>query len=153
MLALSFVQEIVLGFLLALFSMPVAWLLDWWISRSKHRSSYHRPIICVCEVNGRMGVVLRRDYNEASRQYWKQYYDGKHYDAGHVVAPEGRRLQVEPLFNFKAWSPEYYTICFGCYVERAIFDVPAVLKDESGQIAEAHQYFHGKPWNGQLISW
>ncbi len=152
-LALSVWGQVGVG-LLCLAVMVIAFaLLVMRTNKIEHRRNHHRPVICVCEVNGRIGIVLRRDYDEASRRYWKQYYDGKHYDSGHVAAPDGRRLQVEPLFNFKAWSPEYYTICYGCYVERATFDVPAVWKDEPGQIAEAHQYFHGKPWSGSLINW
>jgi hypothetical protein len=125
--------------------------LSSYIERRRH---YHMPIICVCEVNGRIGIVLRDDYHKASKEYWKRYYDGKaHYDFGHVSAPFGRRLKVGPMFNFKAGSDEYYTICAACYVEHAVFDVPAVYKDEPSQMAEAYQYFHGKPWDGKLISW
>ena len=152
-LTLSFWGQIGVGLLGLAFLVLIFVLLVMRTNRVEHCKNHHRPIICVCEVNGRIGIVLRGDYDEASRRYWKQYYDGKYYDAGHVAAPDGRRLKVEPLFNFIAWSPEYYTICCGCYVERATFDVPAVYKNEPSQISEAYQYFHGKPWSGNLIHW
>ena len=150
---LSFWVQIGIGLSILVASILVLILVIWWGNKIEHRRSHHRPIICICEVNGRIGVVLRRDYDEASRRYWKQYYDGKNYDSGHIAAPDGCRLEVEPLFNFKAWSPEYYQICYGCYVERAIFYVPAVGKDQSSEIAEAYQYFHGKPWDGRITPW
>ena len=146
-------QQIVAGLIILAMIVVLFTLLVRRTNRVEHRREHYRPIICVCEVNGRIGVVLRDDLHKASREYWKQYYDGRHYDSGHVAAPDGRRLKVEPLFNFKGWSPEYYTICISCYVEQATFDVPAVGKDDPGQIAEAYQYFHGKPWNGELIRW
>jgi len=122
--------------------------------RYEDRRKYHRPIVCMCEVNGRIGVVLRRDYNKASRRYWKPYYDAeKIYDAGYISAPDGFRIEVSPIFVFKAYSQEYYTLAYSCYVERAIFDVPLISKGELNPIAKAYQYFHGKPWKGDLINW
>lgn len=106
----------------------------------------------MCEVNGRIGVVLRRDYDEASRNYWKPYYDATaKYDSGSSTAPYGHRLEVSPVFVF-TWSGGYYELAQGCYVERATFDVPHVAAAQLNPIAEAFQYFHGYPWDGRLVS-
>lgn len=123
-------------------------------ARLEHRQKYHRPIICICRVNGKIGVVLRKDYDKASQDYWKPYYDGKEdYDAGHIMAPSGRRLGVSPVFVFERGSKEYYTLCYGCYVEQADFEVPWVPKESLNPIGEAWQYLHKHPWSGHLITW
>jgi hypothetical protein len=123
-------------------------------SRLEHQQRYHRPIICVCRVDGRVGIVLRKDYESASHQYWKPYYDGKEdYDAGHIMAPCGRRLEVSKVFVFEPHSREYYTICYECYVEQAMFEVPWVPKENLNPIGEAWQYLHKRPWSGHLITW
>lgn len=90
--------------------------------------------------------MLRRDYEEASRRYWDRYYAGNiRYDANNIRASSGRLLEVSPVFVFRSGSSEYFTLMHGCYVERATFHVPSVLKGEINPIDSAYLYLHGKP--------
>ena len=128
----------------------IFWIVDW----LEHPRAYHRPVVRVCVVNGKVGVVLRQDYDNASRQYWDPYYRGiLRYDAGHISAASGRRVVVDPVFVFTLRSPEYYTRVYGCYVEEALFHVRRMPDDGLNPLAKAHQHIHGKPWDGQLVNW
>jgi hypothetical protein len=154
---------VVIWIILAVFLLFVVWsvpaiTINWYRERRNQR----RPIICVCYVNGfanrMIGVALRRDYDKASKEYWKRYFSGKeHYDAGHIAAPDGRRIKIPNTFVFKASSPLFYTLVYGCYVERAEFDVPPVapVGDERSNhsMTEAYRYITGREWDGHLINW
>lgn len=141
------------GLVFGLFVFFVCLILGLEYLREKFPKS-RRPVICVCKVQGRVGVVLREDYDSASRKYWKPYYDGEEdYDAGHITAPCGQRLELAPVFVFEPQSREYYTLCYSCYVEQATFEVPFVAKEDLNPIGEAWKYFHKCAWPGHLIHW
>jgi len=134
----------------------VLWVLwDVYYSTPKRKRLLRtKPVVRVCEENGRVGVVLRRDYDAVSKAEWQPYIDGtKQHDPGHVVAPFGRRLQLEPVFVFKSGSPEYFTLMYYCFVERAEFYVPCLRDNQMNDIASAWQYIFGKPFTGHLINW
>jgi hypothetical protein len=113
-----------------------------------------RPIVCVCEVNGRVGVVLRKNYNKASKLFWRPYLQGKtpHYNNEHNALFEGRLISVKPIFVFKSGSREYRTLVSGCYVEKATFEVPFIEECELPvlELHIAHKHIYGRQWNGML---
>lgn len=126
----------------------------YYLTPRKAKKDRTKPIVCVCEEQGRVGVVLRKDYESASKTEWQFYIDGKkEHDPGHISAPYGRRLQPEPVFVFKTGSPEHYTLMYYCFVERAEFFVPHVVGNQKNTLGAAWQYIHGKPWSGYLINW
>lgn len=119
-----------------------------WIIR-KRRQPGRKPVICVCECNGCYGVVLRDDYNKASYAHWEPYHNGeKQYDWGHISAPRGRLLEVEPVFVFRDFNL-LYTITVDCYTESAEFYVPMIPKGEPGDIKAAWTYLFGKEYAGE----
>lgn len=123
--------------------------------RIRNRWRFHRPVICVCRVGPRRtGVVLRDDFHRASREYWKRRLTGKeHYDAGHIGAPDGHRIDVSPVFVFEDTSREYLTLVHRCYVEQATFHVPAAFGDNLNPIDKTCRCIFGKPFDGQFINW
>lgn len=137
----------------ALVVLFVLWVVYYWAPREQKRERT-KPIVCICEEQGRIGVVLRKDCDTASKAEWQPYIDGtERHDPGHVSAPFGRRLKVEPVYVFKKYSKEYFTLMYYCFVERAEFYVPDVRDEDMNNISAAWQYIHGEPWQGQLINW
>ena len=113
-------------------------------SRSYAKQYYDFPVICICEVQGRVGFVLRRDYDKASTDFWKQYRTGKvRYDKGHICARYGRYLEVKPVFVLRAGSKEFKDLTYG-YCERATFEVPLESRDDAATYRKAYEYFYGK---------
>lgn len=116
------------------------------IKRAKH----HHPIVCVCKVNNRIGVVLRRDHNRASERHWGRrmpyYFSNKKRGTSFPWI-----LDVSPVFVFEDESREYKTLITDCRTEVAVFSVPPV-GDNTTMLVQAHQHFFNKPWDGKLIS-
>jgi len=122
----------------------------------KKREQYNRPVICICRVNGYIGVVVRSDLEAASSAFWKPFRDGtKRYDHEHLLAPLGVRIQVPRTFLFKGFSPEYYTLVRRCYVEQSVFDVDGQLVDDIDSFREAYLYVYGRTWTDKefVQSW
>lgn len=145
-----------IGLTITLVTTVVLWVL-WGVYYStpkRKRLARTKPVVRVCKEHGRVGVVLRKDYDAASKAEWQPYIDGtKQHDPGHVAAPDGTRLQPATMFIFKSGSPEYYTLVYHCFVERAEFYVPIIRKEDMDNIASAWQYIFGKPFTGRLINW
>jgi hypothetical protein len=113
----------------------------------QRKRTYDKPVVCICQVNDRVGVVLRSDSNKASHDFWKPHITGKiRYDHGSAAAWRGRYMNVKPVFVFRPDSNEYANLLNGCYVERATFEVPHQSGDERAKFLEAFKYFHGFPF-------
>ena len=144
------------GFLAIMAFVVIAVLWDIFYATPKEiQQERTKPIVCVCEEQGRIGVVLRKDYDAASKAEWQPYIDGKkRHDHGHVSAPFGRRLMVDPIFVFsRLTTDEYFTLMYHCFVERAEFHVPHIRNEDMNDLNTAWQYIFGKPFEGQLIKW
>jgi|SRR3989344_1175920 len=127
----------------------------WTEVRAGNKRTFGRPVICVCKVDSRrVGVALRDDLHRSSRKYWKRYLQGKErYDAFHIVAPSGHRIDVCPVYVFEDYSREYLTLVSRCYVEQATFHVPAENLAGPNPIDEACRYIFGRPFDGKFINW
>lgn len=146
-------EGLIVLIVITLIVLATLWSVFYLVPRKENRERT-KPIICVCEEQGRVGVVLRKDYEAASKAEWQPYIDGtKDHDPGHISAPYGRRLQPEPVFVFKSGSPEYYTLMYYCFVERAEFFVPHVVGNQTNTLGVAWQHIHGNPWSGHMIKW
>lgn len=144
---------LVLLAMMVLVALLVVFIIFYWGPREIKRERT-KPVVCVCEEHGRVGVVLRRDYDAASKAEWQPYIDGgKDHDPGHVSAPFGRRIRVEPVYVFSKYSKEYFTLMYYCFVERAEFHVPEVRSEDMNNIDAACRHIHGKQWSGNLIDW
>ncbi len=107
----------------------------------KTKKKITKPVICICEVNGLIGVVLRQDYDLASRCFWNSIRKagGKKGDDIDVVRPI--LINVQPVFVFKAKSKEIQDLKRQCYVERAMFMVPNVSNFPNHNVADVFEYF------------
>ncbi len=140
-----------LGWLWLIAGLGVAYILFIiWLPKWRER---HRPVVCVCRVNDRVGVVLRKDHNRGSRMEWAPYMKGEeHYDRIAEARCLGRILVVPNVFTFRG-GPELDTLLYGCYVEEAIFSVPRLDGGTTPKrmLENAHEHFHGKPWDGSFV--
>src|SRR3989344_3747932 len=108
-----------------------------------------RPVVCVCLVNGCVGVVLRKDYNKASRRHWRLVQDGTVVYEQYAL---GRVVEVRPTFFF-TWETEgpnqkLRRLLDSCYVERAALWVPSlfpgqVVKFPVDNLEDAWLHIHG----------
>lgn len=124
------------------------------VAAARKRRGRNIPVICVCFVQGRIGVVLRKDYDTASQKYWQPYLEGKEkYDFGYITQPQGCRLKVSPVFVFDPLSKEYATLARSCYVEQAVFDVPHLPKsmDDTDTMEAAWLHIFGYQWGHIFI--
>ena len=109
----------------------------------RKRNRYRKPVVCVCEVNGKIGLVLRQDLDNASRAHWAPYCSGnEQHDPGFISAPFGINLEVSPMFVFSdRLSDEFRALVSGCFVEKSSFEVPRHA--EVDQYDEAKRYLYG----------
>jgi hypothetical protein len=112
------------------------------------RHSARRPIVCRHEVNCMVGLVLREDYDEASRLFWEPFHLGKSkLDPKSHQARYGRRIPIEHVFvftsDFASNSPEYLELLSRCFVEQATFKVPEVSEEELNPLSKASAHFFG----------
>jgi hypothetical protein len=105
--------------------------------------SFWCPLVCVCEINGVVGVVRRSDYNKASRRYWRKH----RFDTGALPDGRGRIISVSPTFTFKVVkgesNPRLQTLIKDCRVERACFAVEPFYPETAGLFADAWRHIHG----------
>jgi len=107
-----------------------------------------RPIIAVCEVNGKIGVVRWEDYVAAVEAHFEPYRAGKKsYDHGHSMAPHGQRISVNPTFLFTkgcGWLNKHYQrLTGGCYVIRVEFELHRQIAGSDEEVLrEAQKYLH-----------
>lgn len=88
-----------------------------------------RPIVCVCELNDVAGIVLRSDYDAASKAHWNAVVRGEiRYDPGQSTAYHGTLIPIprEKIFVFGVRSMEHKTVTHTCglFLERATFLLP-----------------------------
>lgn len=106
-----------------------------------------RPkVLCVCELNGMMGVCSRADYDFASRTQWRPFLRGENeYDHGNLVSRAGHRIVVSPTFIFHRGSPEYKALVSRSYLERAVIHMPERHPHETDAHAfeRAMRYLYG----------
>jgi hypothetical protein len=105
-----------------------------------HPGPHRPPVVCVCKVNGRVGIVLRSDYQKASRAHWRQFQKGKaKYDSGFITASNGHIIEVKPVFVFcEAHRELFEALARSCYVERAVFEVPVCFGEDTATKARRY---------------
>lgn len=111
-----------------------------------------RPVVCICEVNGIIGLLLRKDYDEASKAHWKNVTDGDGWwDPCRSDGYNGDLLHIPDglVFRFKKRSPEHLAFAEGnLFLERATFYVPETcyqaLPDPKKEFERAQLHFYGK---------
>ncbi len=106
--------------------------------------SLRHPKLYRCFVNGVFGIVLAKDYDRASRKFWKRVFNKeKLYGTG----GESPRFIIEPTFLFSDFAPTKRTrligdvfcmkeFCVGCSVENRDFYIPP--HDGSHSITRGH---------------
>jgi hypothetical protein len=128
-------------------------LIRGWI---EHR--HNARIWCMCEVNRRIGFVVREDYDAASKKYWQTDQTRSGYrnrDFGHIAAHDGRLLDIDPGkvividIRTKEGRDKFHTLAYGRLLERRLFRVP----DQETPMEEAYLRIKGRPWQGQYINW
>gem|GEM_PF-5398299 len=136
---------LVLGVVVAL--VVIRWCIEWRLF-PKLLNSHWKPVICVCSVDGRIGIVLHRDYHRATRRYWRKVrllkwlswkfqIGEKHYEWSPVIpSAQGLLLKVSPVFvlenrsndvnldNIVGGINSFQVIAARCYIEKATFEVP-----------------------------
>lgn len=99
-----------------------------------------KPVVCICEINGTVGVVLRRDYDTASQEYWRKIREVGEKKNGRTDASQPVYLRVKPVFVFKAKSSNLERIKSMCHVEGAYFRVPMVPHSDVNDMPVALEY-------------
>lgn len=112
-------------------------------------------LICVCQVNGRVGIILMSDFLKASKAYWKQFHNGSREYAdwrmdartGNVIPVPDDKVFVfrKEAFNFEDSGDKngFNAIIERCLAQRAVFDVPSIDDPNSGRKARKH-FFNEK---------
>ena len=100
-------------------------------------------IVLVCVIDNRGGIVLRDDYEKASREHWKPYSEGLvPFDHGAGMMSCGVLLKVQPTFVFDLkemrHEQEFKLILHTCFPEKGIFHVPMPPKRPGGQEWPTH---------------
>lgn len=115
------------------------------MKEKKAASVFTRPVICVCQVDGKVGVVLRQDYDRASQDCWTEVSQLSKKEPGKKssgFAPH--RVVVEPVFLFKADCPKLKRIIERCFPEKAIFHLPIVPMSIIDDSKAAEEYLFDK---------
>lgn len=109
-----------------------------------------KPLVCVCQENGRVGIILMSDFLEASEAYWKKYqngdrqYAGWRMDArtGNVIPVPSEKLFIfyKDAFNFESSDDKnsFNSIIERCFAQRAVFEVYHIKDSTVGQKARKH---------------
>jgi len=114
--------------------------------RKKHEERPAPPVVCVCQINSLVGVVLRENYDRASKEFWSSYRRGMRYPVGET--PLGQRLWAPHTYVFSKDSRALQAILKGCFAEIATFEVSA-RPDQQNDGKAAYQHFFGRqphPW-------
>ena len=104
------------------------------------------PIVCVHQLLGRVGVVTRKDYDEASRRYWRTHGNGEQLNE-RGPADLGWVIPVLPIFVFTRDSEELRKLLNSCHVEYASFWIPdeRIWQVPRNDIGAAWAHIHGRP--------
>lgn len=106
-----------------------------------------RPVVRVCQVGGRIGIVLRSDQEKASRKYWKKMRKIEKQHETHVsLHPRGQIIPVTPVYVFNPGYSPYYILVNMCRPEQAVFHVPDPYQTDQGALKDAHRHFFGREW-------
>ncbi len=95
------------------------------------------PIVCVCEVNCRIAVVLADDFWAATVNFWNKVRAGDEaYDAAEFRAYSGRLIPIPEgqVVVFQCDDPEYGELAKCCFVQRATFEVPLITQENRQEI-------------------
>ncbi|MES3006081.1 MAG: hypothetical protein V4664_03995, partial [Patescibacteria group bacterium] len=110
----------------------------------------HRPAICVCKQKGFIAVVLRRDYDKASRAHWKKFRkQPRKYNPRDHSANFGQLIRIPKTFVFRTTPgagyefDKYEAIVQRCFVERAEFYVPRLEENQRDETAALIHIFKG----------
>jgi len=100
-------------------------------------------VILVCLIDNRGGIVLRDDYEKASRKHWQAYTErGARFDHDTGMVSRGVLLKVEPTFVFDLkemrHEQEFKLILHACFPEKGIFHVPMSPERPEGQEWPTH---------------
>ena len=130
-----------------------------------------RPVVCVCQINGLAGLVLKEDLEQASKIHWTVESDKwrralKEHNLStiaNMLSPAPWRAFVRPVFVFHPDSNGFRSLRSTCFVEEAVFFVPtdensfSITATSDHNILEfekAYQHFFGEPYQprGELVA-
>jgi hypothetical protein len=128
------------GVIMETFVIVVSLAVIWWCIKDrfvwKAIDVISKPVVCVCRIDGRVGIVLQRDLQKSARKYWWKYRLGKKcWECNTLTSIDKRRsgnyightIGVDPTFvlNDDIGSGGVLdSILERCYVEQAAFYVP-----------------------------
>ena len=147
-----------------------------WVYRRRYFffNNVFKPVVCVCYVNDRVGIALKRDLNRVSRKYWRECQRELIWEYWMIAGliwilrimgiPNDRRVspylhhtyrteaEDQYVFVFKRGSKLFNFLSSICFFESGDFEVPKLFFDETYSFFEAYRHFFGrfyKPKKGQ----
>ncbi len=134
--------------LLAFLSMPFAVLALHYSLRLALLWLASKPVVCVCRVENRLGVVLRKDHEKHSRKFWKSVAKMELNSGSKFAVPlRGIAIPVGPIYVFPPDSRALRTLLDKCRVEQSAFNVPEFFQDDVYALKDAHKYLFGREWD------
>lgn len=117
-----------------------------------NKPANEKPLICVCQENDRVGIILMSDFLKASAAYWKKYQNGDEEYAdcrmdartGNVIPVPSEKLFIfyKDAFNFESSDDRdgFNSIMERCLAQRAVFEVYHINDSSVGQKARKHLF-------------
>ena len=116
----------------------------------------HHPVVLICQVNGRVGVVLKKDFELASFHYWDRQSKLLHQMSVGGTRVSGNasvvRQLVEPMFVFSSESEFYKFLLSKCFVERGDFRVGQISESAPREFAKAYKHFFGETFSAESLT-